>query len=189
MKYFWTAVVWSFLIVLSYNFISNNVFGSSSDTDDIETITTTTCGVTTLPCYYDALAQSESGGSYKSVNAYGYMGKYQFGMSTLETIGIHTTQYEFLNNPELQEKAIRLLVKHNRRELRRYIARHANTTYTLYNGKKVYITEAGMQAGAHLGGAGAVKRFFDTNGRVNRADANGTSVLSYMIKFSNTEIG
>ena len=38
--------------------------------------------------FKEALAVKESDGDYKSVNSYGYMGKYQFGKGTLKYIGL-----------------------------------------------------------------------------------------------------
>ena len=37
----------------------------------------------------------ESGNRYDIVNSYGYMGKYQFGKSTLKGLGFKVTQDEF----------------------------------------------------------------------------------------------
>ena len=39
--------------------------------------------------FKEALAFKESRGDYSSVNTYGYLGKYQFGTSTLKMIGIN----------------------------------------------------------------------------------------------------
>ena len=80
----------------------------------------------------------ESSNRYHITNKYGYMGKYQFGMKTLKSLGIKTTKKEFLNNPELQEKAMLLLLKDNKRILRKLIKK--------YEGKYlhgIYITKSG----------------------------------------------
>ena len=45
------------------------------------------------------MAYKESRGILHLVNPYGYMGKYQFGRSTLRTVGIYDFQ-EFLRNAE-----------------------------------------------------------------------------------------
>ena len=119
----------------------------------------------------------ESSNRYHITNKYGYMGKYQFGMKTLKSLGIKTTKKEFLNNPELQEKAMLLLLKDNKRILKRFIKK--------YEGKYlhgIYITESGVLAASHLGGAGNVKKWF-RKGEVFR-DAIGTSITSYMKQFS-----
>ena len=45
----------------------------------------------------------ESGNRYDITNKWGYMGKYQFGKTTLKGLGFKVTKQEFLNNPQLQE--------------------------------------------------------------------------------------
>ena len=59
--------------------------------------------------FKQALAVKESAGIYDLVNAYGYMGKYQFGRSTLRHVGVYDFK-NFLNNPALQEEAIEALL-------------------------------------------------------------------------------
>ena len=56
--------------------------------------------------FLDAMGHRESSNNYKAVNKYGYMGKYQFGRSTLKTLKINVSRSEFINNPKLQEQAI-----------------------------------------------------------------------------------
>src|SRR5690606_11309297 len=109
--------------------------------------------------YKEAIAFKESRGQYHLVNTFGYMGKYQFGMSALRAIGIRD-RAEFLRNPELQEKAFIALLSKNKWELRHEIKK--------YEGKivgGVRITESGILAAAHLGGAGSVKKFFRSAGK------------------------
>ena len=59
--------------------------------------------------FKQALAFKESQGKYTVVNTLGYLGKYQFGRTTLERFEIYNTK-EFLQNPELQEKAFTALL-------------------------------------------------------------------------------
>jgi len=139
-------------------------------------------------CFYERLGYYESRGRYNIVNKLGYMGKYQFDIPTLNWIGFNVSRSEFLNSSTLQEKAVRKYVRVNRKLLKSYIDKYANSYFTLYNGSKVYITESGILGGAHLGGYGSVKRFFNTRGRVNNKDKNGTSVLAYIKVFNNTSI-
>ena len=104
------------------------------------------------------------------------MGRYQFGKSTLKTIKIKVSREEFLNSPEIQEEAMRRLLKYNKKKLQKYIDK--------YNGKIVHgilVTESGILAAAHLGGAGSVKKWFRT-GKV-RKDGNGVKITSYMTRF------
>ena len=123
----------------------------------------------------------ESGNRYDITNKWGYMGKYQFGKSTLKGLGFKVSKNEFLNNPKLQEEAMMALLLHNKEKLQKYI--------DVFDGQTVngmYISESGILAAAHLGGQGSVKRYFK-NGKVFR-DGNGTKITSYMNKFSGYDI-
>lgn len=131
----------------------------------------------TFTGFKEALAFKESQGKYKLINSLGYMGKYQFGRSALRAIGIHDSS-EFLNNPRLQEKAFKALLAKNKWELRDEIEEFDGK---VINGVK--ITESGILAAAHLGGAGSVKKFFKNKGKRAIKDDFGTSLQSYMKKF------
>jgi hypothetical protein len=127
--------------------------------------------------YKEAIARRESQGKYRKINALGYMGKYQFGLETLKTIGIYDS-LTFLNSPNMQEKAFVALLSKNKWELRDEIER--------YDGEfiaGVRITESGILAAAHLGGAGSVKRFLRSNGKRKLKDIYGTSVKHYLKDF------
>lgn len=129
--------------------------------------------------FLDAIGFRESSGNYKAVNRFGYLGKYQFGRATLNAIGFkNVSNREFLANPSIQEKAMLTLLKRNKHTLRREIKKYVGKTI-----HGVYITESGILAAAHLGGAGNVKKFF-RNGK-NFADGNGTKITSYMKRFAN----
>jgi len=128
--------------------------------------------------FKEALAFKESRGNYFVVNTYGYLGKYQFGKSTLKMIGIYNTS-EFLSDPKLQEKAFIANAERNKWILRRDIKR--------FVGKQVdgvLITESGILAAAHLAGPGSVKKFLRSYGAIGFADAYGTTIKSYMKRFS-----
>lgn len=127
--------------------------------------------------FKQALAFKESQGKYNTVNELGYMGKYQFGMETMKSIGIQDS-LQFMNNPKLQEKAFKALLSKNKWELRNELDQFVGKEI---NG--VLITESGVLAAAHLGGTGSVKRFFKSKGNRVKKDAFGTSILSYMKKF------
>jgi hypothetical protein len=131
--------------------------------------------------YKEAIAFKESQGKYRKINSLGYMGKYQFGVETLKTVGIHDS-LEFLNSPKMQEKAFVALLSKNKWELKDEIEK--------YDGKivgGVRVTESGILAAAHLGGAGSVKRFLNSNGRRKCKDEYGTSVKVYMRDFGGYE--
>jgi hypothetical protein len=132
--------------------------------------------------FRQALAFKESRGILDMVNPYGYMGKYQFGKSTLRTVGVYDFQ-EFLKNATWQEKAFKALIARNKWELRREIEKYKGR---VING--VRITESGLIAAAHLGGAGSVKKYLRSNGRNGFKDGFGTSLKSYMKKFGGFDI-
>ena len=127
--------------------------------------------------YKEAIAHKESQGKYKKVNSLGYMGKYQFGKETLETVGIHDSS-RFLNSPKLQEKAFIALLSKNKGILQNIIEKYDGT---VVNG--IMVTESGILAAAHLGGAGSVMKFFRNNGERYYKDSYGTSIRSYMKAF------
>ena len=128
--------------------------------------------------FKEAIAFKESQGNYAAVNTLGYLGKYQFGVTTLELLGIKNPEL-FLKSPELQEKAFLANMKRNKWVLRRDIKR--------FVGQKmdgILVTESGILAAAHLAGPGNVKRYLRSYGTLDSEDAYGTDILSYMHKFS-----
>ncbi len=132
--------------------------------------------------FKEALAFKESQGRYNVVNTLGYLGKYQFGKSTLKLMGVYNPN-DFLNDPVLQEKVFQTNVARNKWILRRDIKR--------FNGKRirgVEITESGILAAAHLAGAGNVKKYLRSYGKNDVADAYGSSISYYMRKFAGFDI-
>lgn len=128
--------------------------------------------------FKEALAFKESRGDYSSINFLGYMGKYQFGASTLELLGVFNRQV-FLTSPALQEKAFIANTARNKWILRKDIKRFVGKTI---GGLK--ITESGILAAAHLAGPGNVKKYLRSYGKVGFQDANGVSIRYYMKRFS-----
>ena len=119
----------------------------------------------------------ESSNDYSKVNRFGYMGKYQFGKETLRALDIEVSKEKFLSSPVLQEQAMDKLLKSNHKNLKRFIKK--------YNGKVLHgvcVTESGILAAAHLGGAGNVRKWF-RKGDVFK-DGNGTPITKYMNIFS-----
>jgi hypothetical protein len=134
-----------------------------------------------LEKFLDAIGHRESTNRYDVVNPWGYMGRYQFGRSTLKGLGFNVSKKEFLSNPQIQEEAMMALLNHNKEKLQEFI--------DIFDGKTIngiYITESGILAAAHLGGQGSVRRYF-RNGKVFK-DGNGTKITSYMDKFSGYDI-
>ena len=128
------------------------------------------------------MAYKESRGMIHLVNPYGYMGKYQFGKSALRTVGIYDFQ-EFLQNSNWQDKAFNALIARHKWILRKEIEKYSGR---VING--VEITESGLLAAAHLGGAGSVKKYLRSNGRRGFRDGFGTSISSYIRKFAGYDI-
>ncbi|TYB77393.1 peptidoglycan-binding protein LysM [Bizionia gelidisalsuginis] len=128
--------------------------------------------------FKEALGFKESQNNYFTVNSLGYLGKYQFGRSTLALIGINNTT-EFLNTPELQENAFIALTSRNKWVLRKDIKRFVGKSI---NG--IRVTESGILAAAHLAGPGGVKKYLRSYGASGFSDAYGTSIGSYMKRFS-----
>ena len=128
--------------------------------------------------FLDDIGFRESSNNYKAVNQFGYLGKYQFGRKTLNAIGLKDiSNYEFLSDPTIQELAMAELLQRNKRTLRREIEKYQGK---VING--IYITESGILAAAHLGGAGNVKKFFRKGYEFE--DGNGTKMTSYMVRFA-----
>ena len=132
--------------------------------------------------FLDDIGFRESSNNYKAVNQFGYLGKYQFGRNTLNAIGFDSiSNYEFLSSPSIQEEAMLTLLKKNKHTLRREIKKYVGQTI---NG--IYITESGILAAAHLGGAGNVKKFFRKGYEFK--DGNGTKMTSYMVRFADYDL-
>jgi hypothetical protein len=128
--------------------------------------------------FKEAVAFKESRGKYHIVNDFGYLGKYQFGIETLKLIGIYNAE-QFLYNAELQEKAFMANAQRNKYVLRKDITRFEGKTVS-----GILITESGILAAAHLAGPGSVKKFLRSYGNDTFSDAFGSSIKSYMKKFS-----
>ena len=128
--------------------------------------------------FKEALAFKESRGRYQVVNSLGYLGKYQFGASTLKLLGIHDLS-NFLLSPELQEKAFMANLKRNkwvlRRDIDRFVGQNINGTL---------VSESGILAAAHLAGPGSVKSYLRSQGVIGFKDAFGTDIASYINKFA-----
>jgi hypothetical protein len=128
--------------------------------------------------FKEALAFKESTGDYKVINPYGYLGKYQFSANTLKLVGVYSP-YQFIKNPELQEKAFTAYTSRNKWVLRKDIERFVGLKL-----RGVQITESGILAAAHLAGPGNVKRYLRSYGKTGYEDGNGTSIRHYMKHFS-----
>ena len=128
--------------------------------------------------FKEAVGFKESQGKYNRINTLGYLGKYQFGKSTLERFKIYDTT-SFLQDAKLQEDAFAALCSVNKwiliRDIKRSVGKRING---------IRITESGILAAAHLAGAGSVKKYLRSNGEFQFSDAYGTSLENYMKKFA-----
>lgn len=130
------------------------------------------------------LGKAEGLGSYNTVSKTGYLGLYQFHPKTLRSLGFKMSAEEFLANPNLQDSAMIAYMKMNSRELRGVIRKYSGTTY---NG--VYITKAGILAGAHLvGSPGVLAFFYPDRYNYKTVDGNGVHVSQYMTKFAGYDL-
>jgi hypothetical protein len=127
--------------------------------------------------FLDSMGFQESSNRYYVENEFGYLGKYQLSLTLIHDLGYqHVTKKQFLSNPELQEEIMDVLIKHHKHIFRNYIEKYDGTEY---NG--VYITESGIIAAAHLGGAGNLLAYFRQG--EDFADAYGTTLSNYMTRF------
>lgn len=130
------------------------------------------------------LGYRESANNWKCVNFIGCFGEWQFAESTLHYLGFkQVTLKKFRSDPDifpphLQRKALESLIKVNlflMKECDRFIG---DTI------KGIPITKPGMIAAAHLGGARSVRLYLSSGGKIDKADALGTRVSDYMLKFA-----
>jgi hypothetical protein len=143
-----------------------------------DTIMTYIDSTKTHKMFLDDIGDFESGNTYNKVNRYGYLGRYQFNIGTLNKhLKIKCTPQEFIDQPMLQEYAMTEYLLANKKELSKYIGEYQFKTF-----RGIYITESGVLAAAHLGGAGSVRKFFK-GGEIFK-DGNGVPITKYMREFS-----
>lgn len=127
------------------------------------------------------IAYQESSYTIDTINEYGYLGKYQFSPNTLRDLGYTGTFKNFLNNERLQDRYMLKYLRFNDQIIN--IQKWAGKTID-----SVKITRSGILASCHLGGAGSTRLWLRSNGTKNIKDSYGTSIKSYMKKFSNYKI-
>jgi hypothetical protein len=138
--------------------------------------------------FINDLGYRESGNNWLSINRIGCFGEWQFAESTLKYLGFRKiTLRRFRANPfifprELQAEALRSLIRVNMIYLKDH-ERYIGTTI-----RGIRVTRSGMIAASHLGGAGSMKKFLDSGGRINRKDTFGTAVSEYLKRFSSYDI-
>ena len=167
-------------VTVIYNVPNENAITTVYPTGVIETETENLLPVTgnSFIGFKEAVGFKESQGLYNRINTLGYLGKYQFGKSTLKRFKIYNTT-AFLQDAKLQEDAFAALCSVNKwiliRDIKRSVGKKINGTR---------ITESGILAAAHLAGAGSVKKYLRSNGNYEFSDAYGTTIQNYMKKFA-----
>lgn len=160
--------------------------------------------VGTFENFRDALGYRESLNNYKCKNAFGYLGKYQFGKERLYDLGYSLNGYapqgqpmkiflsagDFLEDPDLQET---LFIRHVyllKFEINKKFSGFLNKDFDFVdaaNGRRtVPVTLSGLVAGAHLKGIGGVSRFLLTH--KDNYDGLHTAFSSYVSKFNGYKI-
>ena len=92
-----------------------------------------------------ALGNRESRNCYTVVNRWGYLGRWQFSMVTLRSLGYTGSRTSFLNSPDSQDYYFRKLIYANKRTLQPYINTFDGETLDT-----LFITESGILAAALL---------------------------------------
>lgn len=144
--------------------------------------------------FKDDLGKRESSNNYQCVNDYGFLGRYQFGMPRLCDLGVcrkgdgdqlvwnqGLTKDLFLNSPDLQDAVFDLHVGLYRVYLLSRYQRYLNK-----DNSGVPTTLSGCVAGVHLKGPGGLYKFLVK--KIDSADALGTNVSDYVLRFSGYEI-
>ncbi len=155
----------------------------------------------TLEDFYNDLGARESGGDYTIINKWGYVGKYQMGEAAMVDAGYYRkasgnynndwkghftgkdgvySLNDFLHNKQAQENAQKAFKQAQWRQLKavgadKYLGKEING---------IKITQSGLLAAAHLKGPGSVQSYLKSNGKFVPKDALGTSVETYLKKFS-----
>jgi hypothetical protein len=138
--------------------------------------------------FINDLGYRESGNNWLCINQIGCFGEWQFDESTLRYLGYRKiTLKGFKANPqifpkELQLEALKVLIRVNLCILREYEHFIGDSI------KGVRITKSGMIAASHLGGAGSLQKFLDSDGRINKKDVFGTSIYDYLKNFRNYDL-
>ena len=135
----------------------------------------------------NAMGFSEASGNWTICNELGCMGLYQFQQTTLERLGFYGITPElfkedpFIFPPELQEQALRALIRTNATDLKDIFKEYLGETI-----QDIEITRSGLLAASHLAGVGGVIKFLKQD--KNPKDKNGTSVACYLEKFKDYNI-
>lgn len=136
-----------------------------------------------------SLVRTESGGNWAAKNEVmgaggmpGHFGRLQFGQARLQeaqaagAMPVGMTPQEFLRNPDIQQSVERWHFA----DINQFIQGQNLGAAVGQTIKGVPVTINGMIAVAHLGGKQGLKRFIETGGQYDPADANGTRLSDYL---------
>lgn len=130
-----------------------------------------------------SLIRTESGGNWGALNAdTGAAGRLQFMESRLAdakragVIPANMTADQFRADPAAQQRA----EQWHFADINRYITNNNLNQFVGQTVKGVTVTPDGMVAVAHLGGSAGLKRFLESGGQYDPADANGTKLSDYL---------
>lgn len=158
-----------------------------------------------LEAFLIALRLMESGGDYQVVNSLNFLGAYQFGEAALTDLGFvrydgdafdnnysggwtgkHGVRSlnDFLASRRAQDLAMQEWIK----LMWHYIEKDGLAAYAGHTVGNVTLTQSGMLAATHLLGAGSLATYIHSNGQQNLRDPYGTSIESYIVKFSGFDI-
>lgn len=155
----------------------------------------------TLAEFKEEMATVETGHEhddvrYTKINQYGYLGKYQFHIRTVNSLAKggylrykNVTSNQFIEDTDLQEEAMNALIVHHLEIFRVWgLDEYVGTEVNGFT-----ITFEGMLAGAHLVGIVALRHYlrnnfsmqpFNYRGRKTYlVDANGTTIEDYIKLF------
>ncbi|MGL4297107.1 MAG: hypothetical protein ACRCTG_15450 [Aestuariivirga sp.] len=145
-----------------------------------------------------SLITTESGGNWRAQNnvpgaggKIGHFGRLQFGQERLEeakragAMPAEASIQDFLASPEMQKNVERWHFS----DIDNYIKANGLDAAIGKTINGVVVTQDGLRAVAHLGGKAGMKRFVETNGQYNPADANGTSLTNYLGRHSGNSAG
>lgn len=139
----------------------------------------------TLPA---SLIQSESGGNWTAVNnvagsgGVGHFGRGQFSRGRLQdamragVIPQGTSPEAFMASPDMQ----RAVEAWHVADIERFIRDNGLDRFVGANIRGQDVTPGGMVAVAHLGGNSGLRRYLESGGAYNPADAFGTRLSDYM---------
>jgi hypothetical protein len=161
-----------------------------------------------LNAFLDTLAFKESINTWDTINVFGYVGKYQFGTAARIQVGAPKFHWrEFEKEPCIwpeheQDSAVIKLMKWNHGYLMRFFQEEGDhlkydhlyrpiiakrDTRWYCQGDTVYITWSGLYAASHLVGPGNVRKFLNSDGWLDKQDANDVSAFDYLKYFEDNK--